>query len=191
VQYSSPTEIAVCNLASVGLPSFVTPLKTFDFGALHNIVRIATYNLNRIIDENSYPIASSGVSNKAHRPVGIGIQGLAETFISLRILFESREARELNLRIAQTMYHAAVEASCDLVERFGPYKSFVGSPASKGKLQFDLWSVDPQDTPYDWNALRVRVKHSGISNSLLVALMPTVATSQITGFSESFEPILR
>ena len=192
VQFSSPTETAVCNLASIVLSKFVAAdRRRFDYSGLHRAVEILVYNLNRVIDNNKYPLQGSSVSNMAHRSVGIGVQGLADTFTVLRLPFDSVPARLLNERIAQTIYHAAIEASCDLVPVFGRYPSFQGSPASQGIFQFDLWGVDPTNVYYDWHSLKLKVVQHGLANSLLVAMMPTAGTSQIMGCTESFEPVVR
>lgn len=188
MEYTSPDEVAVCNLASISLPKFVdAETKTFDFKRLHEITQVITRNLNKIIDINYYPIKEAENSNFKHRPIGIGVQGLADAFILMRMPFDSEAAKELNKQIFETIYHAAVEESCILAERDGAYSSFAGSPASEGLLQFDLWNVSPSDR-YDWTALKERVKEKGLRNSLLLAPMPTASTSQILGNNECFEP---
>jgi ribonucleoside-diphosphate reductase alpha subunit len=161
----------------------------FDFEKLHEVTRIVTENLNRVIDVNYYPTPKTRVSNLAHRPIGIGIQGLADTFMLLDLAFSSDEARTLNRRIFETMYHAALTASCDLAEQHGPYSTFAGSPASQGILQYDMWGVEPEAGRYDWTALKERIMKHGLRNSLLLAPMPTASTSQILGNTECFEPI--
>jgi ribonucleoside-diphosphate reductase alpha chain len=162
----------------------------FDFEKLHEVTRIVTENLNRVIDVNYYPTPKTRVSNMAHRPIGIGIQGLADTFMLLDLAFSSDEARTLNRRIFETMYHAALTASCDLAEQHGePYSTFAGSPASQGILQYDMWGVEPEAGRYDWTALKERIVKHGLRNSLLLAPMPTASTSQILGNTECFEPI--
>ncbi|KIJ27544.1 hypothetical protein M422DRAFT_37723 [Sphaerobolus stellatus SS14] len=188
IEYSSPDEVAVCNLASLALPSFINQ-KTgkYDFQRLHEVAKVVAFNLNRIIDVNYYPVPEARRSNMRHRPIGIGVQGLADTFMALRMPFESPEAKELNIQIFETIYHAAVEASCDMAEVDGPYETFQGSPASKGNLQFDLWGVTPTGL-WEWDALKERVQTVGLRNSLLCAPMPTASTSQILGFNECFEP---
>lgn len=189
VEYSSPEETAVCNLASIGLPMFVdTVNKTFDFDLLHKVAAIATKNLNRVIDVNYYPTEKTRRSNMRHRPIGIGVQGLADTFIQLGLPFASDEAKLLNKQIFETIYHAAVEKSVELARVEGAYESFPGSPASQGILQFDMWSVVPSDR-YDWITLKENLKTHGMRNSLLVAPMPTASTSQILGFNECIEPL--
>ena len=188
VQYSDENESAVCNLASIGLPSFLDSGK-FDFEKLHQVARVVTYNLNRVIDVNYYPTEKTRRSNVRHRPIGIGIQGLADVFMILGLPFASEEARELNRQIFETIYHAAVEESCFLARSEGAYETFVGSPASCGDLQFDLWNVDPGQTRYDWSTLKSDVMKYGLRNSLLLAPMPTASTSQILGFNECIEPI--
>jgi ribonucleoside-diphosphate reductase alpha chain len=161
----------------------------FDFDKLHEVTRIVTENLNRVIDVNYYPTPKTRVSNMAHRPIGIGIQGLADTFMLLDLAFSSDEARVLNKRIFETMYHAALTASCDLAEQDGAYSTFAGSPASQGILQYDMWDVEPEAGRYDWAALKERIMKHGLRNSLLLAPMPTASTSQILGNTECFEPI--
>jgi len=188
VQYSDDNESAVCNLASIALPSFLDSGK-FDFEKLHQVARVVTYNLNRVIDVNYYPTEKTRRSNVRHRPIGIGIQGLADVFMILGLPFASEEARELNRQIFETIYHAAVEESCFLARSEGAYETFVGSPASQGMLQFDLWSIDPGQSRYDWSALKSDVMKYGLRNSLLLAPMPTASTSQILGFNECIEPI--
>ena len=229
VQYTDPEEVAVCNLASLCLPKFVVsdrgPFGSvspqsgrayFDHGALHAAVKVVTRNLNKIIDLNKYPVEGSRLSNLRHRPIGIGVSGLADAFLRLGLPFTSDEAKELNSAIFETIYHAALEASAELAESHGPYTTFEGSPANKGQLQFNLWGVEDGDTPsnryyatpdqvksktlqkypvanqeqggYDWATLRKRIMKTGLRNSLLVAPMPTASTSQILGVNECFEP---
>ncbi|KAJ1833553.1 ribonucleotide-diphosphate reductase subunit rnr1, partial [Coemansia sp. RSA 2703] len=187
VEYSSPDEVAVCNLASIALPSFVKSPTEYDFQKLHDVTKVVARNLNKIIDINFYPVPETRNSNMRHRPIGIGVQGLADAFLAMRMPFESPEARELNRDIFETIYHAALEASCELAEKHGAYESYQGSPMSMGKLQPDLWGVTPSDR-WDWDALRAKVARFGARNSLLVAPMPTASTSQILGFNECFEP---
>ena len=197
VQYSDSQETAVCNLASVALPSFVayqddeekTPF--IDYEKMHAITRTITYNLNRIIDINYYPTEKTRRSNMRHRPIGIGVQGLADLFLMMNVPFQSEAAKDINKKVFETIYHAALEESCELASRLGPYETFDGSPASQGKLQFDLWNVDPSliEARYDWNALKDRIVKEGLRNSLLLAPMPTASTSQILGFNECIEPI--
>lgn len=186
IEYCSPEETAVCNLASVALPSFIRE-KTFDFDKLEHAVRILTRNLNKVIDKNFDPIAEATVSNRRHRPIGIGVQGLADAFIKLRMPFDSPEAASLNREIFETMYYAACKASMELAKLHGPYDSFVGSPMSKGQFQFDLWNHKPS-ARYDWETLRQDIMTHGVRNSLLIAPMPTATTAQILGFNEAFEP---
>ena len=189
VEYSSPDETAVCNLASIGLPMFVDPItKTFDFDLLHKVAGIATKNLNRVIDVNYYPTEKTRRSNMRHRPIGIGVQGLADTFIQMDLAFSSDKAKLLNTQIFETIYHAAVEKSVEIAQIEGAYESFAGSPASQGILQFDMWNVKPSDR-YDWAQLKENLKTHGMRNSLLVAPMPTASTSQILGFNECIEPL--
>jgi ribonucleoside-diphosphate reductase alpha chain len=193
VQYSDEKESAVCNLASIALPTFVKPSKDgineFDFSLLHAVAKIVTYNLNRVIDINYYPTEKTERSNRRHRPIGIGIQGLADVFFQMGLPFASEGARELNRQIFETIYHGAVEESMELALMEGPYETFQGSPASKGELQFDLWNIDPGQTRYDWSKLKADVVKNGLRNSLLLAPMPTASTSQILGFNECIEPI--
>ncbi|KAN0106750.1 Ribonucleotide reductase, barrel domain containing protein [Hyaloscypha variabilis] len=190
IEYSAPDEISVCTLASIALPTFTTPsvgsLK-YDFNRLHKVVQVVTRNLNKIIDSNYYPVPEARKSNLRHRPIGIGVQGLADTFLALRLPFESPEARQLNIQIFETIYHAALTASCAISRELGPYESYEGSPASLRELQFDLWGVTPTKL-WDWQSLKADISRNGIRNSLLVALMPTAATSKILGFNECFEP---
>ena len=187
VEYTAKDEIAVCNLASIALSRFVAHGK-FDFERLHYISKVVTRNLNKIIDINYYPLPETSNSNLRHRPIGIGIQGLADAFLQLKLAFDSDEAKELNRQIFETIYHGALEASNELAQEHGSYQTFAGSPASEGILQFDMWNVDPGDERYDWNALKKKIKTSGLYNSLLLAPMPTASTSQILGNNECFEP---
>lgn len=187
IEFTSPDEVAVCNLASLSLPKYVTE-NGFDHDKLAEVTRVVTRNLNRIIDINYYPIEEARRSNFRHRPIGIGVQGLADAFILLRMPFDSEEARTLNRDIFETIYYAAVSESCELAKRFGPYESFPGSPMSQGLFQFDMWGVLPQSGRWDWAALRSQVIEHGIRNSLLLAPMPTASTSQVLGNNECFEP---
>jgi ribonucleoside-diphosphate reductase alpha subunit len=194
VQYSDDKETAVCNLASIALPTYIDQTQDppmFDFAKLHAVAKVITFNLNRIIDVNYYPTPKTELSNRRHRPIGIGIQGLADVFMMMNMSFTSDEARELNRQIFETIYHGALEKSCEMAMIDGPYETFVGSPASEGKLQFDLWGVDPSEKiqRYDWNQLKENIKIYGLRNSLLLAPMPTASTSQILGFNECIEPI--
>jgi ribonucleoside-diphosphate reductase alpha subunit len=186
IEYTSPDEVAVCNLASISLPMFVNDGK-FDFEKLHDVTRVITRNLNKIIDINYYPIKEAENSNFRHRPIGIGVQGLADAFILMKFPFDSDGARQLNKDIFETIYHAAVYESCELAKLNGAYSSFEGSPASKGKLQFDMWDCTPSDR-YDWNGLKQDIVKNGMRNSLLLAPMPTASTSQILGNNECIEP---
>ena len=196
-EYSDEDETAVCNLASIALPAFVKDAtdgsgkKVFDYEQLHAVTRTVTYNLNRIIDVNFYPTEKTRRSNKRHRPIGIGVQGLADVFMLLNTNFTSDEAKRINKRIFETMYHAALSESCLIAKTEGAYETFEGSPASQGILQFDMWNVNPSETEhrYDWNELKEDVQMYGIRNSLLVAPMPTASTSQILGYNECIEPI--
>jgi len=189
VQYTSPEEVAVCNLASISLPAFVnTAEQTYDFEKLREVTKVVTRNLNKVIDRNDYPVPEARSSNMKHRPIGLGVQGLADAFLLLRHPFESEPAKRLNEDIFETIYFAACEASCELAEREGAYESFKGSPASEGKLQFDLWGVTPKSGRWNWAALKDQIQKHGLRNSLLVAPMPTASTAQILGNNESFEP---
>jgi len=217
-EYSDENETAVCNLASIALPSFVNEeTKLFDYVKLHEVTKVVTNNLNKVIDINFYPTEKTKLSNLRHRPIGIGVQGLADTFILMDVPFHSEEAKEINKLIFETIYHASLERSNEIAcERklvyqntpmnkkmglltgkeiflpesvIGSYSSFVGSPISKGIFQFDMWNVLPPSERYDWGALRLSIKTHGIRNSLLVAPMPTASTSQILGYNECFEPL--
>ncbi|VDO44501.1 unnamed protein product [Onchocerca flexuosa] len=187
VLYSSREEIAVCNLASIALNRFVTSEKTFDFKKLREVTKVVVENLNKIIDRNYYPVPEAERSNNRHRPIGIGVQGLADAFILMRYPFTSAKARDLNKRIFETIYYAALEASCELAKEQGPYESYKDSPISKGILQFDMWNVTPTDQ-WDWVTLREKIAMYGIRNSVLLALMPTASTAQILDNNESIEP---
>ncbi|MDB5031315.1 ribonucleoside-diphosphate reductase subunit alpha [Mucilaginibacter sp.] len=187
LEYTSPDEIAVCNLASLALPRFVIN-GAFDHEKLYEVTYQATLNLNKVIDHNYYPVEEARYSNMRHRPVGLGVQGLADAFILLRMPFESPEAKQLNIDIFETIYFASMTASKDLAIKEGPYETFKGSPLSKGLFQFDLWKVKPTSNRWDWENLRLDVMNHGVRNSLLVAPMPTASTSQILGNNECFEP---
>ena len=186
LEYTSPDEVAVCNLASISLPKFVKN-GVFDFEELHRVTRVITRNLNKIIDINYYPVKEAENSNFRHRPIGIGVQGLADAFILVREPFDSPGAKQLNKDIFETIYHASVLESNLLAQKNGAYESFKGSPASKGILQFDMWGVKPSDR-YDWAGLKKEIKKTGMRNSLLLAPMPTASTSQILGNNECIEP---
>ncbi|CUM63481.1 uncharacterized protein PRCAT00001057001 [Priceomyces carsonii] len=190
VEYSSPEEVAVCNLASIALPSFVEKDATstwYNFEKLHEVTKVVTRNLNRIIDRNYYPVPEAKRSNMRNRPIALGVQGLADAFMALRLPFDSQEARELNIQIFETIYHGGVEASIELAEIEGSYESYEGSPASQGLLQFDLWDRKPTEL-WNWDTLKQNLAKHGLRNSLLVAPMPTASTSQILGNNECFEP---
>jgi ribonucleotide reductase alpha subunit len=189
VEYTSPEEVAVCNLLSLSLPAFVKKeTSTFDYDALAEATRIATINLNRVIDTTVYPIPQAKYSNLKHRPLGLGVQGLQEVFYALRLPFDSPGAAHVNRHIFETIYFAALSASCELARVDGAHASFEGSPASKGILQYDMWEgCVPETTHYDWEGLKSRIRTHGLRNSLLVAPMPTASTSQIFGNTESFE----
>ncbi len=186
IEYTAPDEVAVCNLASIALPKFVMD-GNFDFEKLFKIAYRVTKNLDKVIDVNYYPIPEAKNSNMRHRPIGIGVQGLADAFILMRYAFESSEAKQLNKDIFETIYYAAVTASKDLAIENGPYESWEGSPISKGVLQFDLWNIKPSDR-WEWDLLRAEIKKHGVRNSLLLAPMPTASTAQILGNNECFEP---
>jgi ribonucleotide reductase alpha subunit len=215
IEYSNDEETAVCNLASIGLPKFVQNGE-FNYDKLHEVVKIITDNLNKVIDTTFYPTDKAKRSNKLHRPIGIGVQGLADVFFLMNLPYHSEEAKQINNDIFETIYHAALERSlelsrerCEMVKyatisnseiteeeismkiqnsTYGSYSSFVGSPASFGKLQFDLWEQNPTNR-YDWNNLKKEIIQYGLRNSLLIAPMPTASTSQILGYNECFEPI--
>lgn len=188
IEYTSKDEVAVCNLASIALSKFVTEDKQFDHQKLYEITKVATRNLNKVIDVNYYPVKEARTSNMRHRPIGLGVQGLADTFAMMRLPFESEEAQKLNKEIFETIYYAAMETSMELAKVEGPYETFKGSPVSKGIFQFDMWGVNPDSGRWDWYALKQEVKKHGVRNSLLVAPMPTASTSQILGNNECFEP---
>ncbi|MCA6078221.1 ribonucleoside-diphosphate reductase subunit alpha [Fulvivirga sedimenti] len=188
IEYTAPDEVAVCNLASIALPKFVTEEGTYDHQKLYEITKVITRNLNKVIDINYYPVEEARKSNMRHRPIGIGVQGLADTFIKLRMPFDSEEAKGLNKDIHETIYYAAMEASMEIAKKEGAYETFKGSPVSKGIFQFDMWGVTPDSGRWDWDALKREVKKNGVRNSLLLAPMPTASTSQILGNNECFEP---
>lgn len=188
IEYSAPDEVAVCNLASLALPTFVDSARgEYDFQRLHEVAQVVTRNLNKVIDVNHYPVEEARRSNMRHRPVGLGVNGLADAFLALRMPFDSPEAKQLNIQIFETIYHAALTASCDLAKVEGAYETYEGSPVSKGELQYDMWGVTPSNL-WDWDSLKADIAKHGVRNSLLVAPMPTASTSQILGFNECFEP---
>ncbi|MBN8692372.1 MAG: ribonucleoside-diphosphate reductase subunit alpha [Bacteroidetes bacterium] len=188
IEYTSADEVAVCNLASIALPRFVDEKTgTFDHQKLFDITYVATKNLNKIIDRNYYPIPEARKSNMRHRPIGLGVQGLADAFILMRYPFESEEAKKLNAEIFETIYYAALTASKDLAKIDGPYETFAGSPISQGIFQQDMWNVTPSSR-WEWDVLREEIKKFGVRNSLMLAPMPTASTSQILGNNECFEP---
>ncbi len=186
LEYTSKDEVAVCNLASIALPKFVVDGK-FDHQKLFDITYVATKNLNKIIDNNYYPVEEARNSNMRHRPIGLGVQGLADAFILMRMPFESEEAKQLNKEIFETIYYAGMTASKDLAKEFGAYESYKGSPVSQGIFQYDMWGVTPSDR-WEWDVLKEEVAKHGVRNSLLLAPMPTASTSQILGNNECFEP---
>ena len=189
VEYTAPDEVAVCNLASLALPMFVEDGK-FDHEKLYNVTYKVTKNLNVVIDRNYYPVQEARNSNMRHRPIGLGVQGLADAFILLRLPFTSPEAKQLNKDIFETIYFASLKASKDIAKVDGAYETFKGSPISKGKFQFDLWGVKAKDLSgrWDWDELRTEIIENGVRNSLMLAPMPTASTSQILGNNECFEP---
>merc|ERR1712112_557897 len=186
VEYSAPDEVAVCNLASIAVNMFVKPDKTFDFDKLKMVAKVVTKNLNKIIDVNYYPVIEARNSNMRHRPIGIGIQGLADAYILMRFPFESEEAALLNKQIFETIYYGALEASCEIAQVEGPYSTYPGSPVSRGILQYDMWDVKPTSL-HDWASLKAKIAKHGVRNSLLMAPMPTASTAQILGNNESVE----
>jgi len=189
IEYTDANEVAVCNLASIALPRFVASSNDeYDFKGLYEVTKVVTRNLNKVIDRNYYPIPEARTSNVKHRPIGIGVQGLADAFLMMKFPFESEPARRLNEDIFETIYFGAMEASCELAAKDGSYQSFEGSPASQGKFQFDLWEKTPKSGRWDWGALKAKVAEHGLRNSLLLAPMPTASTAQILGNNESFEP---
>jgi ribonucleoside-diphosphate reductase alpha subunit len=190
IEYTDKDETSVCNLASIALPKYVNrETKTFDYDKLHEVTKTVTKNLNRVIDRNFYPVETARRSNMKHRPIGLGVQGLADVFILCGLPFDCEESRLMNAHIFETMYHAALEASSELAEVEGSYESFEGSPASEGILQPDMWEGETKFSGrYDWDAMRERVKTKGLRNSLLMAPMPTASTAQILGNNECFEP---
>ncbi len=187
MEYTSPDEVAVCNLASIALPKFIINGK-FDHNKLMEVTMQVARNLNRIIDINYYPVPEAEKSNMRHRPIGIGVQGLADTFIKLRMPFESEEAQRLNEDIHETIYYGAMMASLELAKKDGPYETWKGSPISEGIFQFDMWGKTPKSSRWNWEEMRKEVKEHGVRNSLLLAPMPTASTSQILGNNECFEP---
>jgi len=192
VEYSAPDEVAVCNLASIAVNMFVVKDEekknppTYNFEGLKEVAKVATKNLNKIIEVNYYPVPEARNSNMRHRPIGIGIQGLADAYIMMRFPFESEEACLLNRQIFETIYYGALEASCELAEKLGPYETYAGCPVSKGQLQFDMWNVTPTNL-HDWTDLKAKIAKHGVRNSLLLAPMPTASTAQILGNNESVE----
>lgn len=188
IEYTAPDEVAVCNLASLALPTFVDIQQgQYDFAKLHEVTQVVVRNLNKIIEINHYPVQEARKSNMRHRPIGLGVQGLADAFLALRLPFDSPEAKQLNKQIFETVYHAALTASCKLAEELGTYETYEGSPVSQGILQYDMWNVTPTNL-WDWGSLKADIAKHGVRNSLLVAPMPTASTSQILGNNECFEP---
>jgi len=195
IEFSDENETAVCNLASLALPAYVNmddpENPRFDYKKLHEVTKVVTYNLNKVIDVNYYPTEKTRRSNMRHRPIGIGVQGLADVFMLMGVAFTSDEAKSINRCIFETIYHAALESSCEIAKEDGPYETFAGSPASEGRLQYDLWGIDEKDLlmVYQWSKLKSMICKHGLRNSLLVAPMPTASTSQILGYNECIEPI--
>ena len=188
VEYTAPDEVAVCNLASLSLPAFVNASQgEYDFGKLHEVTQVVVRNLNKIIDINHYPVKEAERSNFRHRPIAVGVQGLADAFLALRLPFDSPQAKQLNTQIFETIYHGALTASIELAKIDGSYSSYEGSPVSQGILQYDMWDVTPTNL-WDWSSLKDEIAKYGVRNSLLVAPMPTASTSQILGNNECFEP---
>jgi ribonucleoside-diphosphate reductase alpha chain len=198
--YSDDKETAVCNLASIALPTFVDPLtKKFDYEKLGEVTKVVTVNLNRVIDINFYPTEKTRTSNMRHRPIGIGVQGLADAFILMDIPFHSEQAKEVNKKIFETIYYYSLQRSMELAKDYGTYSTFEGSPASQGVLQYDMWlknntynnaiQVGSEELCYEWDKLKEDIKQFGLRNSTLLAPMPTASTSQILGFNECFEPL--
>ena len=188
LEYTSPDEVAVCNLASISLAKFVNlEKKVYDFQKLYEVTRVVTRNLNKVIDVNYYPVKEAENSNMRHRPIGIGVQGLADAFIMLGMPFDSPEAKQLNKDIFETIYFGAVSESNAIAQKDGVYESYEGSPSSQGQLQYDMWGVTPSDR-WDWKELKASISQHGLRNSLLLAPMPTASTSQILGNNECFEP---
>jgi ribonucleoside-diphosphate reductase alpha subunit len=188
MEYTSPDEVAVCNLASIALPKFVSEEGVIDHERLYEVTKVITKNLNKVIDINYYPVQEARNSNMRHRPIGIGIQGLADVFMMLKLPFDSEEARKINREVFETIYFGSMTASMEIAKVDGPYETFKGSPVSKGIFQFDMWGVTPDSGRWDWNSLKQEVKKNGVRNSLLLAPMPTASTSQILGNNECFEP---
>ena len=188
IEYTSPDEVAVCNLASIALNKFVKKDSTYDHQKLYEITKVITRNLNKVIDVNYYPVEEAKNSNMRHRPIGIGVQGLADAFILMKYPFDSDQAKKLNIEIFETIYFASMEASMELAKKEGTYETYQGSPVSKSIFQFDMWGVTPGSNRWNWTKLKQKVKKYGIRNSLLVAPMPTASTSQILGNNECFEP---
>jgi ribonucleoside-diphosphate reductase alpha subunit len=192
IEYSSPEETAVCNLASLALPTYVNmQTRTFNYNKLREVVRVVTRNLNRVIDINYYPTPETKTSNMRHRPIGLGVQGLADVFAMMRVPWESPKAKDVNQRIFEHIYYAALEESCEIAKVDGKYQTYDGSPISQGKLQFDLWNIEPltaSDGTLAWDELKCKIREYGVRNSLLMAPMPTASTSQILGFNECIEP---
>lgn len=190
VQFSSPTETASTSSGFVVLPMFVTSLGAFDYITLHRVVKVLTHNLNRIIDSTHYPVTESKSSALMHRPISIGVQGLADALQAMRLPMESFQAAAVNTNIAETIYHAALEASCELAARHGSYSTWAGSQAYHGRLQYDLWGVTPSKL-WEWSALKTHIRRHGLRNSLLIALPPPGPISSLTGVTPSFNPITR
>ena len=190
VQYASVAEPAVCTLASISLPRFVRSDKTFDFMGLHALVKLVIQNTDRLIDVAKYPSGSAAASAKRSRAIGLGVQGLADTFMALGLPYSSGGARQLNVEIFEAIYHAALETSCELAKIYGPYPAWSGSPAASGLLYFDMWPVAPR-THFDFDGLRTQIRQFGLRNALLTAQMPTTSTAYLLGNSPGVEPYTR
>jgi len=186
VEYSEKDETAVCNLASIALPKFVTDESKFDYQNLYQVAKLATKNLDQVIDINFYPTNKTENSNSRHRPIGLGIQGLADVYFKMNIPYDSVQAQIINKQIFETIYFGALEASCELAKEKGAYETFKNSPISEGKFQFDLWNVNPS-SKWDWDSLRAKIKEHGVRNSLTTACMPTASTGIILGNTETFQ----
>lgn len=190
IEYTAPDEVAVCTLSSISLPAYVKN-GAFDFKELYSVVRVAARNTDALIDLNEYPVPAAQKSNMRHRPIGMGVQGLADVFMMLGLPFHSADAAALNVKIFATLYHAAIDTSAELAKEYGSYETYHGSPASLGKLQYDLWGIMPDSGPgwLDWAALKAKVAKHGLRNSLSIAIMPTASTAQVMGNTESVEPV--
>jgi len=190
-QTSSSSETGVGNLAQIILPTFITSHGRFDYDRLHSVVKVIVYNLNKLIDVTSFPTREAAYSNELHRPLSICVQGFADALVALQIPFDSKDARDMNVGIAQTIYYASLDSSCDLARKYGAYATFLGSPASRGFLQFDMWDIAPPITYLDWDSLKSDIKVYGLRNSIFVAHTPAIGTTALTGYNEGFDPPTR